>query len=455
MTEQRRSKLKYRLQQSRMRLGLKDDSFGELLYGVMFVAVKGLGRISTNGHCIYFDPDWLGSLGDNELDFMIAHQLMHILLGHIDRPKFFAGDRYHLACDIIVNSRLEKYGWTKEYLPRVGKIHTHTFFPPKKGDTLTVEEAFSYIPFDPAALKNGHRRNYMIDSEQGWDMTADRGQCGTVVLRPEDGDPELQVNEPEENDCKLYHVVRLEFGKEEAAVDGQGSVEIPQNPPTAESNKPPDPDRLVEREVNRLRQQRANDTAASDLASCDRMWRKRNAATVNWRTLLNSFIQQETCDYSFTPPDRRFGDLDIFLPDFNVTSEKVEDILFMVDTSASVGDETLSAVYGEIGSALSFLNGGLNGMLGFFDTRVHGLCNISTVDELAAITPHGNGATSFKCIFEHIKTKMPTAPACVVVFTDGAADFPDPKAAGNIPALWLLTDRRVEPPWGSFAYVTV
>ena len=68
MTEQRRSKLKYRLQQSRMRLGLKGDSFGELLYGVLFVAVKGLGRISTNGHCIYFDSDWLGSLGDNELE---------------------------------------------------------------------------------------------------------------------------------------------------------------------------------------------------------------------------------------------------------------------------------------------------------------------------------------------------------------------------------------------------
>ena len=38
---------------------------------------------------------------------------------------------------------------------------------------------------------------------------------------------------------------------------------------------------------------------------------------LDWRTLLNDFVQEEICDYSFSPPDRRFGDSDFFLPDFN------------------------------------------------------------------------------------------------------------------------------------------
>lgn len=117
MTEQRKRRLKGQIQASRYRLTKLNKEFATPLKDMLFVATKEVKRISTNGFCIYFDPDWLQKLGLAELDFILSHQLMHIALGHIDRPKYYKGDRFHLACDIVSNSHLELLGWnTISYL---------------------------------------------------------------------------------------------------------------------------------------------------------------------------------------------------------------------------------------------------------------------------------------------------------------------------------------------------
>ena len=46
-------------------------------------------------------------------------------------------------------------------------------------------------------------------------------------------------------------------------------------------------------------------------------------------------------------------------------------------------------------------------------------------------------------------------PTNVVILTDGRAEFPEEAEAGQIPVLWLLTDRAKKPPFGKYAYVTV
>ena len=104
MTEQRIRRLKRQLQESRHRLRKLNEEFAEPLREMLFVATQEVKRISTNGSCIYFDPNWLQKLSHTELDFILSHQLMHIALGHIERAKYYTGDRFHLACDIVANS---------------------------------------------------------------------------------------------------------------------------------------------------------------------------------------------------------------------------------------------------------------------------------------------------------------------------------------------------------------
>lgn len=77
----------------------------------------------------------------------------------------------------------------------------------------------------------------------------------------------------------------------------------------------------------------------------------------DWRTVLDEFVQEEIVDYSFAPPDRRFGDSLFFLPDFKEKDNLAKDILFMIDTSGSMSDEAITEVYSEMRGALDQFDG--------------------------------------------------------------------------------------------------
>lgn len=99
-----------------------------------------------------------------------------------------------------------------------------------------------------------------------------------------------------------------------------------------------------------------------------RMLEKLKKPQTDWRTILNDFIQEEICDYSFSPPDRRFQDSPFFLPDFNEMgkNDNISDILFFIDTSGSISDDDMTTAYSEIKGAIDQYDGKLQGWLGIF-----------------------------------------------------------------------------------------
>ena len=176
----------------------------------------------------------------------------------------------------------------------------------------------------------------------------------------------------------------------------------------------------------------------------------------DWRTILNDFIQEEVADYSFSPPDRRFDDCPFFLPDFNGKEDIVEDILFMIDTSASMSDAMITAAYSEVKGAIDQFDGKLKGWLGFFDAAIIKPKPFSSKEEFCIIRPAGGGGTDFQIIFEYVHKHMQDKlPASIIILTDGYAPFPQEKLSMNIPVLWLINNNDVDPPWGKAARITV
>lgn len=191
-------------------------------------------------------------------------------------------------------------------------------------------------------------------------------------------------------------------------------------------------------------------------AFAERLFKELRKPQTDWRTILNEFVQEEICDYSFSPPDRRFGDSDFFLPDFNEKDEKVKNILFMIDTSASMSDDMITAAYSEVKGAIDQFNGKLEGFLGFFDAAVTEPEPFSDEDEFIVIKPKGGGGTDFEVIFRYVAENMTDEPpASIIILTDGYAPFPDEEKANGIPVLWLLNNQNVEPPWGKIARIEV
>lgn len=450
MNAQRIGKLKLRLQKARAELLKAQPDFAQPLRELIYVATKDVYRISTNGFCIYFDPDWLQKLEENSLVFMLAHVLGHLEQKNINRPKYFSGDRYHLAADITVNARLRIMGWQHEKLPGVGKIYDETFFPRCDGAELTAEEAMDGVPFDPSALPEGKRRRYMIDSDRWWDASSDRGETGVVVLRPGEPDPfDLPVSDVNFGNARKVGSPIKREGQTLVLSDRKQ-----QSGSDAKTGSARSWERSAASSVRTLRSMKREQQGAADSGEFrERLWQKPNQPGLDWRTLLNSFIREDIFDYSFSPPDRRYQEDALFLPDFNVPAESVKDVLFLVDTSGSVSEQMLSAVYRELSGALEQFDGSLSGVLGFFDTQVRKVCPFRQIDDLRAIVPVGGGGTDFDCVFSYCENRRDEPPCYIVIFTDGDAHFPDVSAARDIPVLWLFTKATAVAPWGKYAYI--
>jgi len=189
-------------------------------------------------------------------------------------------------------------------------------------------------------------------------------------------------------------------------------------------------------------------------ALIQRMLEELKNPQIDWRQILTEFVQEEVCDYSFAPPDRRFLEGDFFLPDFNDKEDTVEDILFMIDTSGSMSDAMVAEAYSQIKGAIDQFNGRLRGWLGFFDAKVVEPKPFGDEDEFKAIRPVGGGGTDFKVIFEYVNQYMQDKlPVSIVILTDGYAPFPKEELSMGIPVLWLINNEKITPPWGKIARI--
>ncbi|MBR2319757.1 MAG: hypothetical protein IKA50_03085 [Clostridia bacterium] len=175
---------------------------------------------------------------------------------------------------------------------------------------------------------------------------------------------------------------------------------------------------------------------------------------LDWRTILNDFVQEEICDYSFSPPDRRMQNSPFFLPDFNEKDESVKNLLFMIDTSQSMSNDQITECYSEIYGAIQQFGGKLQGKLGFFDAVVVEPTPFESEDEFKIIRPKGGGGTSFDIIFDYVQEQMADEPpVSIIILTDGYAPIPDASRAMDIPVLWIINNDDVTPEWGKIARI--
>ena len=419
MTEQRKRRIRQKIQQSRERLMSAHPFFALLLMYVRFVAVRDMKEISTNGCCIYFSADFLERLYPNELDYILCHQVLHIVFGHIWRPNDLAGEDYHFACDIQINLRLTELGFDKERYPHLGAVHRsipgdrHTEL-----SALTEQQIYELLPYSLYLFDERTRSKFLPDSDCFWSLREDVGLEGELILDLPEMEGMLRAATKKECPSPMEDAALKQLWQARVA-SAAASL-------TSDSCQPSTEPDFIKRMVELMKK-----------------------PTVNWRRVLNEFVQERVCDYSFSPPDRRFSGTEFLLPDFNEKDFHVKNILFMVDTSGSIEDSDLAAVYSEIQGAIEQFGGKLMGQLGFFDTEVTPPLPFEAVTDLLQIVPYGGGGTDFRAVFEYIERNCAAdPPASIVIFTDGIGPYPKESAAMGIPVLWILNNQEESPPWG-------
>lgn len=374
-----------RLLLARMRL-LNDYSFyGLLLMHTKFGIDPKAKTAYTTGKKICFGPKFLEELDDNELEFILMHEILHIVLKHCYRGTKYNQFVFNIACDIVVNSNILKSKdmdinsiTLKNYGPSM-----HLAPDGKEGFNYTAEEVYEMLHTKAKEEKIDFSS---FDDHDFWEMSEDDAKSIDEII--------------------VSATVTLENG-------GKGTGKIPLG---------------VLREFDKI-----------------------TKPQINWREVLSSFISNEICDYSFTPPDKRF-DGPFYMPDFNEMDEVIKlNALFVVDTSGSISKSQLGAALGEIKSAID-INPKMDGYIVCLDANVYEPTDIKdfNIDDFKAV---GGGGTNFKEFFDNLDLieKKIDSIDLIIFITDGYDEFPPQELSRNIPVLWLINNNRITPPWGMVA----
>lgn len=452
LTKEVQRKLATKLQQSRLRLLETQPFYGLLLLHMKFSLDVAAGTAYTDGERIAFDPSFLESLSDSEVDFVLCHELLHTALSHTLRGKDFEDkEAFNIATDIVVNSNiLFSNGMNLDSITLSDTGESmHNLPDGREGFDYAAEEIY------PIIIELQKKK--MLKYEN---LTSKRKRRGHVNIPPKGKSiVETTNGQPWDNHGKWDEKQQKGKGQSSSKGKCEGKDGNPEsNSGSADEMKELWLKRMVDATelINSMSVCMPESSIGRGKvpAFMERLLKDLRKSKVDWRTMLNNFVQEEIMDYSFTPPDRRFTDGDFFLPDFNEKDDSVKNVLFMIDTSGSISDEMLVDAFSEIKGAIDQFNGKLCGWLGFFDAAVYEPLPFEDVDELLDIKPRGGGGTDFGIIFDYVEKKMDEPPASIVILTDGYAPIPKEEAANGVPVLWLINNDDITPEWGKIARIT-
>ena len=452
MTEQKKEKLRQIVYDSRARILAYRPVYALLLMCLTVVIDENIGTVSVNENCIFVNPNFLQKLHAKEVDFVLLHQLYHVINGDIWREEAFANANYHHACDMIINRKLLKDDGTEKSYSHLGRLFSlGAEYDP---DIVKPLDVYYSLFYNVESFSVQDRKRLMFDSDDRWDEHYDHGQFADILIEAE----------KEIDESFFAKKEKEKLGDKPKDVVGDSSPSCDDGNDNAEGDGE---EFSMEREIdiNKKKWQKRVELAFGTVKKSggngvgfesdylNLQIAKLKKSQLDWRAILNDVLSEEVCDYSFSPVDKRFSESDFFLPDFNENDTVVKDVLFMVDTSASIDVTALTMAFSEIKGAIEQFKGRLCGKLGFFDWGVKKVIDFDSVTNLEKITPVGGGGTDFYSVFDYVNNKGVEQISQLIILTDGEASFPDEVMAKGLPVLWLINNEDITPPWGKVARI--
>ncbi len=363
------------------------------------------GTACTDMQRIYFDPDFADELWDDEVKFVLLHEVMHCVLCHCVRVSDYNLKLYNICADIVANS----------FAMQAISIESIN------GDKI------------PHIAPDGHE-GYMYTVEEIYEMFMEKFEDITK-------DPDI-VASMVMNECDIDDHGEWQFIEKSSYIVDEWKKLTKEN------------QECIKRGLYKGK----HCGIAHGLIHALMPYMERVTSKNNWKQLMREYMHlvMDKNDYSFCPPDRRFQTGDFFLPSFNQCDEErssLKNIWIFIDVSGSVSEEALFAFGDEMRAIISQISD-VKGILSFFDTEVSDPVDFS-LERLRNVSFVGRGGTSFESVFAYLRTHISDhSPEVIVVFTDGYSEYPDESAALNIPVLWVIINNPDDAPWGKTIHIS-
>jgi predicted metal-dependent peptidase len=388
-----------RLVTARIGLLLRHSFFGNLATRMALTnADEWCSTAATDGLKFYYNSRFIMMLKPKEVEFLVAHEVLHVVYDHMGRRGTRDPQLFNVANDYAVNADLKRH--------KVGQfITTVPCLYEQKYDGKSSEEIYDDLMKNVQKININDLIDQMIDDHL-------------------DGE-----------------------GDGENESDGDGDKE-------GKSKRPRMSDEERERARQEMKQAIINAAQSAEAGSLpkgvERLIRQATDPVMPWRELIQTNLTSAIrTDFSWMRPSRRSWHMDAIMP--GMTPGEEIDVVVAIDMSGSISNKQAQAFLGEIGGMMEAFDG-YKVHVFCFDTEIYNPADFTSenLDTIDGYEPAGGGGTDFDAIFDYLK-RVGNVPKRLICFTDGYpcgswgdADYCD--------TTWIIHgDPDPHPPFGTFA----
>ena len=369
---------------TRAKIQLQNEKpfFAYLIMNMKFIKKKEIETIGVDilGNC-YYNPEFIDKLSEGDLKGVLAHEVLHLVLEHLERGKDKQPRIHNIATDLCINDLLIENGFTLCSGGLIPRYHEYKF-ENSKGEEILIENIN--------------------------EKTADI----------------------------IYNELIKAIKDDEKAQEGEENKRFDKH--IEDDGKPLSPEQkqeIKDKWKKAISEASAYARDKGDLSDglgifIDGLLNEK----VNWKSLLYKYLTRTIPhDYSYSRPSKRSFSTGVYMP---IMRKEAIEIVVSLDTSGSIQAEELKEFMSEInGIAKSFNN--LSIKLIVCDSEIKDVYMIGNGDneEISKLRIKGGGGTSHKPVYDYVKTNLPNT-GLLVNFTDGYTDLNELDESIN--TLWVI-----------------
>lgn len=374
--------------------------------------------LGTDGMHLYYNPKFWDENTNEEKCAVVLHETLHCAFNHMWRKGTRDQFKWNMATDYAINPMVDE----NFKLPKGGLISSKYY-------GMSAEDIYKALPKDKKQKQQqwcdkGHWGDQDKKQQGGGSSQQQKNKSGQSKDKKGKDGGEGKDKKSKGGGGGLLEKIRAAMGNDKDARLKQKE---------AEWNKT-----LNSPKVQAKWEKIFNDQILKEYGhapdSIKRVIEKEfYIPVVDWASLVASILSEDTTDYTFTQPDRRYSGSDFMLPGMHAV-DTLKDVVFAYDTSGSITKEDLESYYHETMALFdNFLN--YSGWIAICDAWLHHFKEINHEASFDDFSFMGGGGTDFKPVFDEIKRRS-LKPKALFYFTDTFGDFPSQPP--EYPVFWLV-----------------
>jgi len=368
-----------------------------------------LPTAAVDGRNLYYNTQFFNAMNNKEIEFVVAHEILHMVFDHLGRREDRNPMLYNIAADYKVNNLLVR--------DRIGTVPSIVdCFQDFQYEADTSEEIYDKL-FEDAKQAGKELQELLDQLDQEGEMLDEHLDDGN-------GNGEEGEEEKDSNGNNVSKK-RPKYSKEEL--------------------------KKIRDEIKEGMMTAAQAAGAGNTpGEVQRLIQQLTEPKMNWREILQQQIQSTIKnDFTFQRPNRKGWHTGAILPGQNF--DETIDIAVALDMSGSIGNAQAADFLGEVKGIMDQY-ADYNIKVWCFDTKVYNEKDFTADggEDLLDYEIMGGGGTDFMANWEYMK-ETGYVPKKFIMFTDGYAwdSWGDEDYCDTVFLIHSHHDKNVQAPFGT------